>query len=112
MAYQFRILSEVSEHRLKSKVEIVDAVNVFVVDCVEDDGQSIDDNNSHVDNAMDMIEPGFEVYAKFYRLLRTSLNLSFLFAVGRKKKQMNNPRSSNPTCCCTNVKRVASHSTQ
>lgn len=59
MAYQFRILSEVSEHKLKTNVVIVEDANVVEVDLIEecDDGYSIDDNNSHIDN-----DPVYEMY--------------------------------------------------
>ncbi len=57
IAYQFRILSEISEHKLKTQVTLVDDVNVVEVNSIEecDDGQA---DNQMDDNGV------FEMYAK------------------------------------------------
>lgn len=63
ISYQFRILSEVSEHKLKNQISFKDEQNIVEVDSIEecDDGQSIDVNNSL---SMDHMETsdGFEMY--------------------------------------------------
>lgn len=62
IAYQFRILSEVSELKLKSKVTIIDEQNIVEVDSIEecDDGITIGGNASPVFDQMEASE-GFEM---------------------------------------------------
>lgn len=54
IAYQFRILSEISEHKLKNRITIIETASVVELDSIEecDDGQSIGDN-SQFDNQVD-----------------------------------------------------------
>lgn len=54
IAYQFRILSEISEHKLKNKITVLENANVVELDLINecDDDQSIG-NDSPFDNRMD-----------------------------------------------------------
>lgn len=63
IAYQFRILSEVSEHKLKSKITIIEEQNIVEVDSIEecDDGLSMGGNHSPVIDQMEASN-GFQMY--------------------------------------------------